>query len=520
MPDVVIIFEVHQPYRLDRAFRQRLLERLAEEGCVKLADLEDLYLNQDLNRRIIERVARRCYVPATRLFIELLDEYEEFRVSYSFSGVLLEQVERWAPEALDLFKQVAQHSRCEVLGQTYYHSLAYLVSVEEFREQVEEHRRTVREVLGVEPRVFENTELIYDNGVARLASEMGFKAVLTEGVERVLGWRSPNYVYRAKGLELRVLLRNYRLSDDIGFRFAARWWEEYPLTAEKYAAWLAATPGQVICIFMDYETVGEHFPAETGIFEFFKWLPREALKYEHIGFATPSEVVDRYEPVGELDVPEHDTISWADLERDVSAWLHNEMQQALFTRVVQLEPLVKGLGDDVAVRLWKLVTISDHYYYMSTKGGGPGDVHAYFSPFTTPLEAFTTLSDVVADLELRVYRRFEGPGRLALSWLRRLPEDLAFRFCSAEGEPLGVVARSGAELLKHLRNVPVGSLEYHVAGSHLAKWISQVLHDPEAASKVEELKALRGEDLREALVRVLREAFERSLTMVKAGLME
>jgi len=490
-PDVILIFEVHQPYRL----AQHPIAGRALGG----AGLEESYFDVELTRRIFERVSSRCYKPATSMFLKLLDEHSEFRVSYSVSGVLLEQAERWDPDLLDLFRQVARHRRCEVLCQTYYHSLAYFISLEEFVEQVEMHRRAVRDLLGAEPRVFENTELIYDNGVARVAQELGFRAVVTEGAERVLGWRSPNYVYRAKGLDIRVLLRNYRLSDDVGFRFASVWWEEYPLTADKYASWLASTPGQVVCVFIDYETVGEHYPRQTGIFEFFEWLPVEAEK-RGLRFATPSEAVERYPPVGEVDVTE--PISWADVERDTSAWLGNVMQQLSLAREARLEPLVKALGDEGALRVWRMLSISDHYYYMSTKGGGPGEVHSYFSPYQSPYHAFAAFTEAIADFEAQLLARLAGSG--AERWVRRLSEAVAFRFYLREGEPLPYAARSGLELLEAVRRAPVVSLEFHVERGHLAEWLRTVIGDAAAAERVEGLRGLRGEELRAELYRVLR----------------
>ncbi|MEM2794328.1 MAG: glycoside hydrolase family 57 protein, partial [Thermofilaceae archaeon] len=362
MPDIVLIFEVHQPYRLNMAFRHKLNEVISKGKDFAPDDLERMYFDEELNKIIFQRVASRCYEPATTLFLKLLDEYSEFRVSFSFSGVLLEQAERWARDTLDLFKHIANHNRCEILGQTYYHSLAFMLGDDEFIDQVEEHRKTVRDLLGVWPKVFENTELIYDNHLAKLAAKLEFNAVVTEGSEKLLGWRSPNYVYRAKGVDIKVLFRNYRLSDDVGFRFTSRDWNQYPLTAAKYSSWLASTSGQVICVFMDYETIGEHFPLETGIFEFFEWLPREVIKWG-LSFATPSEVISRYEPVDYIDVV--DPVSWADLERDISAWVGNPMQVLALAREGALELPAKVSGSPTFLRLWRLLTISDHYYYMS-----------------------------------------------------------------------------------------------------------------------------------------------------------
>ncbi|MCS7104130.1 MAG: glycoside hydrolase family 57 protein [Thermofilaceae archaeon] len=504
-PEIILIFEVHQPYRLYQRIHEKRFACLESGGGLKPEDLENVYFDLDLTRKVFERVSERCYKPATSLFLQLLDEHEHFRVAYSFSGVLLEQASRWAPELLDLFSQVARHSRCEVLGQTYYHSLAYLISREEFVEQVEEHRRTVRDLLGVEPRVFENTELIYDNGVAAVAEELGFKAVVTEGAERLLGWRSPNYVYKAKGSNVKVLLRNYRLSDDIGFRFASRDWDQYPLTAEKYAAWLAATPGQVICIFIDYETIGEHYPQETGIFKFFEWLPREAELWG-LSFAKPSETVDSHEPVGEIDAPE--PVSWADVERDLSAWVGNPMQNLALKRESRLEFLVKGLGDETLIRLWRLLSISDHYYYMSTKAGGPGEVHSYFSPYPTPYHAFAAFHEAVMDLESRIFEKALRRG-VPPSWFRPLPDTLAFQFYEDVGVPTPYSAASVLDLADTIKKIPIKSLEFHVKNGHIAEWFRNVLYDEEAARRIEELKAVSGEELRKRFLTLLEELSSR-----------
>ncbi|MEM0459380.1 MAG: glycoside hydrolase family 57 protein [Thermofilaceae archaeon] len=508
-PDIVLIFEVHQPYRLAQ---QPLLRRTF--GKVETFEaLEEAFFDKELTKRIFERVSSRCYKPATSMFLRLLDEHPGFRVSYSISGVLLEQAERWDPDLLELFKQAAKHKQCEVLCQTYFHSLAYFISRMEFIEQVEMHRRRVRDLLGVEPRVFENTELIYDNNVARIARELGFRAVVTEGVERVLGWRSPNYVYMAKGVDIKVLLRNYRLSDDVGFRFASVKWEEYPLTAEKYATWLAATPGQLICIFIDYETVGEHYPRETGIFDFFEWLPVEAEK-RGLRFATPSEAIEMHAPVDEIDVPE--TISWADVERDASAWLGNMMQQMSLAREARLEPLVKALGDPAALRLWRLLSISDHYYYMSTKGGGPGEVHSYFSPYPSPYHAFAAFTEAIACLEAELFSRLARREEVA-RWVKPLPESEAFRFFAREGEPLPYVARSGLDLIEIVKRVPAQSLEFHVENGHLAEWLRSVVGDVIAAEKVEGMRGLRGEELRERLYKALCERLLESFSTAHRG---
>ncbi len=502
MTDIVFMFEVHQPYRVERRFREKLSELVARGHRVGLGDLERLYFDDSLNRYVFRRAAERCYLPANETILGEIERYKgqgkEFKVAYSVSGVLLEQAERWYPEVVDSFKALASTGRVEFLDQTYYHSLAFLVSEEEFEYQVAEHRRLMEEVLGVRPTAVENTEFIYNNYVAGVFARMGYRVVLTEGVERVLGWRSPNYVYKARGADIRVLMRNYKLSDDIGFRFAARWWKEYPLTADKYAAWLAATPGDVILIAVDYETFGEHFPPETGIFDFLRWLPGEILKWEHLYTVTPSEAVERNPPRGVLDVPEYNTISWADLERDLTAWLHNPMQWDAFNRLKRLWLAVRAHDEPASRRLWGLLSTSDHLYYMSTKGGGPGDVHNYFSPYGTPLEAYMYYSDVLSDFETRVYSELaEKPrARLRYAWLRHVPQDRVFVLTGPRGEAVAI-AYNVFSLIEALRHAPGDVVAAHQARGDFARWLRDVVGDAELAERVSRVPP---EGAREALL--------------------
>ncbi|HMK46449.1 MAG TPA: glycoside hydrolase family 57 protein, partial [Methanocella sp.] len=307
MTKLCIGFEVHQPYRLDPEFRTKNGENPGS-----------LYFSSK-NREILERVAEKCYIPATRTVLENMDE--GFKCAFSISGTAVEQLERWSPDTLELFRQVARHKNAEFLAQTYYHSVASLFyDLREFEEQVRQHKKLMKTVFAVEPRILENTEFIFNNRVARSAEKLGFKAVYTEGVERVLGWRSPNYVYSCGNT--RLLLRNYALSDDIAFRFSDRQWDQYPLTAGKFAAWVAGSPGDYVNIFVDYETFGEHHWADSGILDFLKWLTPECQS-NGVEFILPSEAAD-LEPRDELDIRE--TISWADVEKDASAWLGNTIQ--------------------------------------------------------------------------------------------------------------------------------------------------------------------------------------------------
>jgi len=371
-----------------------------------------------LNKWVFDRVADRCYFPANNAILELIDslkrEKRKFKVSYSVTGVFLDMCEMFNKDLLDSFKQLAESKCVEFLGETYYHSLASLFEYKgEFIEQVNMHRQTMKDLLGFNPKTFVNTEMIYNNLIGKIAEELGFKAIFTEGIENVLGWRSPNYVYARKlcfpgdpkiKKRIRVLLRNYRLSDDIGYRFSAKNWDQWPLTTDKYASWLSATPGQCINLFMDYETFGEHQWQESGIFWFLKALPFEILKYGNLEFLTPSEIVKKHEPVGEVDVFEFSTVSWADIERDTSAWLGNRMQQICFEELKNLEQYIKKLENPELTKIWRMLQISDHLYYCCTKWWGDGDVHKYFSCFPTPQDGFANFMSIISDLKARVIR--------------------------------------------------------------------------------------------------------------------
>ncbi|ABL77545.1 glycoside hydrolase family 57 protein [Thermofilum pendens] len=509
MKHVVFMFEVHQPYRLSRNIRGTLSELTARKGKITAEDLERVYFDDELNRRIFERVSKRCYLPANNVIRDMVEFFKDsgkpFKVSYSLSGVLLEQAEKWYPEVIESFRSLAKTGMVEFLDQTYYHSLAFLFAEEELLEQVREHREALRKHLGVEPTAVENTEFTYNNYLACLFDKLGYKVILTEGVERVLGWRSPNYLYKAKGCNIRVLMRNYRLSDDIGFRFGARWWSEYPLTADKYSAWLSATPGEVILVAIDYETFGEHFPAETGIFEFLRWLPGEILKWGNLVTSTPSEVAERLTPRDEVDVPVESTISWADLERDLSAWIGNFMQNNAFTRMKDLWLQIKAVRDRGLERLWKLLSISDHYYYMSTKGGGPGDVHSYFSPYGSPFEAYMFFSEALGDLETRTLLRLESDetARLRYAWMKDVPREKVFAFYRAPGQPLGRYAWNMFSFINALREVPLESVLFHQERGDFASWVEYIVGDHELAERLRRVGTGGSEEVRSRILEVI-----------------
>lgn len=500
MIDICFMFEIHQPFRLNRNFSSDLLSHKS----VSKEDLFDIYFDNDLNRHVFERAARKCYYPTNSVILQQIDRFKrdtkKFKVAYSISGVFIEQCEKWNPNLLDSFRQLAQTGCVEFLDQTYYHSLASLYSSErpEFIEQVQMHRRLMKDLLGYEPKIFENTECLFNNSIAKTVEKMGYKAIVTEGTERILSWRSPNHIYKAKGTNLPILMRNYRLSDDIGFRFSSHWWEQWPLTSNKYANWLAAANGQIVLLFIDYETFGEHQWPETGIHEFLRWLPQEVIKWQHLNLATPSEIVQWHKPVGEIDVHEYNTISWADLERDITAWLGNTMQTICYDSLKSLEPFVKGIGDQTLLKLWRYMQMSDHYYYMSIKGGGPGDVHSYFNPCGSPIEAFAIYSRILADLEARIVQELAKPELTAKRMLRVLPAEKGFTFFQEFARPTKTTAQSLREFQTALNLVDVKSIRFHMERGDIARWIRQIIGDEKLADQIASIqeKKLNDETLR------------------------
>jgi alpha-amylase len=305
------------------------------------------------------------------------------------------------PEVIDSFKELFKTGAVDMIEETYYHSLSSLFDeLDEFEEQVKMHRYMIQRLFNYKPRVFRNTEAIYDNRIAKKVTDMGYKGIITEGTEKILQWRSPNYLYKPVNTDLKVLLRNYELSDDVGFRFSARLWPGYPLTAEKYAYWMSHAQGDLVNLFMDYETFGEHHWTETGIFDFLKHLPDEVFKHDHLDFVTVSEAVERYNVVGDVDVPW--AISWADEDRDVSTWLGNDMQIACFNELKNIGLKLKEKGDPSLINTWRRLQTSDHLYYCSTKGLADGDVHAYFSPYDGPYDGFINYMNILQDLKQKI----------------------------------------------------------------------------------------------------------------------
>jgi alpha-amylase len=389
MPSVCFYFQVHQPTRLRH---------------YTVFDENDQYFDDHKNGVICRKVANKCYLPANRLLLDIIRRFEgRFKVAYSITGILLEQLQRYSPEVMSTFDALAQTGCVEFLAETYYHSLSFLYSRDEFVEQINKHIEAIDYFFGQRPRVFRNTELIYNNDLAALIESMdSFDAIMTEGADHILGFRSPNFVYQPTSCnKLKLLLKNYSLSDDIAFRFSNRDWPQWPLTADKFARWISNVNGNgnVVNLFMDYETFGEHQWEDTGIFDFMQHLPQEILKHPDNDFKTPSEVVQCYSSADAVDVPH--IISWADTERDLSAWLGNAMQSNAIHELYRLEKKIKKTNDEEIIADWRKLQASDHFYYMCTKYFADGDVHKYFNPYDSPYDSYINFMNVLDNLHSR-----------------------------------------------------------------------------------------------------------------------
>lgn len=394
---VVLYLHIHQPLRV----RDYSVFDTAERHDY-FGPFTESHRN---NKEIFEKVAEKSYRPMAKRLLETLNNYPEFKISLSITGTFIEQALAWAPDVLDAFRVLVATGRCEILAETYYHSLAFFYSREEFERQVAKHHEAIKKYFGYTPTAFRNTELSYNNALAKWADAAGYKAIVAEGWDPILCWRSPNNVYRPVDTEqIKLLMKNYRLSDDVAFRFGNKAWEEYPLSAEKYSAWLETsldTDGEIINLFMDFETFGENVWADTGIFEFFSEFVAKWLAKPNHTFYTVSEAADEFDAVDTIDNP--DTTTWADAERDLSAWLGNQMQQEAMRYLYELEPDILRTRDEELINDWRRLTTSDHAYYMCTKYFTDGDVHAYFSPYNSPYEAFLYFMNALRDVRYRIY---------------------------------------------------------------------------------------------------------------------
>lgn len=391
MRTICFYFQIHQPFRFRRY-------RFFDIGN------DHYYYDDYTNESILQKVSTKSYLPTNKLLLDLIKKHKgQFKVAFSISGIAIDQFKLYAPEVIDSFKELADTGCVEFLAETYSHSLVALKDNDEFTKQVNNHKHTIQETFGQTPTIFRNTELIYSDQMGETVASMGFKAMLTEGAKHVLGWKSPNFLYcNAINPRLKVLLKNFKLSDDIAFRFGSQGWCEWPLTADKYVNWLNEIDkkDEVVNLFLDYETFGEHQDKETGIFDFLESLPKTVLKKSDFSFSTPSEVAAKLQPVSSIHVP--NPISWADEERDLTAWLGNEMQQEAFNKLYGLLPKINKCHDEKLLTDWKYLQTSDHFYYMCTKYFSDGDVHAYFNPYETPYEAFINYMNILSDFSLRL----------------------------------------------------------------------------------------------------------------------
>ncbi|MGQ1786526.1 MULTISPECIES: glycoside hydrolase family 57 protein [unclassified Saccharicrinis] len=391
MKTICLYFQVHQPFRFRRY-------RFFDIGN------DHYYYDDYSNESILLKIAEKSYLPTNELLLKLIKaNKDKFKVAFSLSGIAIKQFQLYAPEVIESFQKLAATGQVEFLAETYCHSLVALKDKKEFERQVKQHGDMIKELFGQKPTVFRNTELIYSDDMGDMVYKMGYKAMLTEGAKHVLGWKSPNYLYcNSINPKLKVLLKNFVLSDDIAFRFGNKDWNEWPLTPQKYTQWLKDVDpkAEVINLFMDYETFGEHQWKETGIFEFLEGLPEEILKHKELSFSTPSEVADNLQPVSAINVPY--PISWADEERDLTAWLGNEMQEEAFNKLYDLLPKIKKCDDAKLNDDWIYLQASDHFYYMCTKYFSDGDVHAYFNPYESPYQAFINYMNVLSDFTLRL----------------------------------------------------------------------------------------------------------------------
>ncbi len=391
---IVLYLHAHQPWRL----RNYTIFDAASYHNYFDTDQS----NQNDNQNIIQKVAAKSYIPTNQKLKKLLDTYPDFKVNLSITGLLIEQLESWAPDVLKSFQDLAATGRVEFAAETYYHSLAFFYDREEFERQVNMHTEKIQQLFGQTPKVFRNTELAYNNDLAKWAENAGYGGILAEGWDPVLGWRSPNFMYKPINTDhIKLLLKNYQVSDDIAFRFGNKNWKEWPLTSDKFSHWLNEThDAEMFNLFMDYETFGEHQWEDKGIFEFLENLPKQWLSQEGNTFLTFSEAIDKFEPKDQIDAP--NTITWADTERDLTAWTGNNMQRQAIANIYELKDKVMSTGDWKLIDDWRRLQTSDHYYYMCTKWSSDGDVHAYFSPYSSPYDAFINFMNVYHDLLWRL----------------------------------------------------------------------------------------------------------------------
>jgi len=391
MKSICLFFQVHQPFRHRRY-------RFFDIGN------DHYYYDDYANETIMRKIAEKSYLPTNKMLLKLVDELEgKFKVAFSITGLALEQFSMYAPEVIESFQKLAKTGCVEFLAETYSHSIASLKDKDIFEKQVKLHEQKIVKLFGQKPRVFRNTEMIYSDEIGDQIAKMGYSAMLTEGAKHVLGWKSPNFLYvNAINPRLKVLMRNFKLSDDISFRFSNTNWAEYPLTSEKFVSWIENTKSneEVVNLFLSYESFGERQSKESGIFNFLETFPKVILEKPNLKFATPTEVVEELQPVSMVSVP--NPISWADEERDLTAWLGNKMQKEAFGKLYDLKQRMAKCKDYELNKDWNYLQVSDHFYYMSTKYFSDGEVHSSFNPFDSPYEAFINYMNVLSDFKIRL----------------------------------------------------------------------------------------------------------------------
>lgn len=400
---VVLYLHVHQPLRVR--------EYSVFDTGTTHDYFDDRGDSKRNNEKIFNKVADKSYRPMNALLSRLLSEHPEFKLSLSITGSFLEQAEAWAPDVIESFKRLVDTGKVEILSETYYHSLAFFYNRSEFERQVELHRNKIRDVFGVETTAFRNTELAYNDELAKWADNYGYKAILAEGWDKVLEWRTPNNVYRPAGTQnISLLMKNYHLSDDLAFRFGDKNWSEWPLTADKFNEWIKASlaDNPIANLFMDYETFGEHQWEDTGLFDVFNDFVDLWLRDDNHTFYTVSEAATSISPVAEISMPT--TVTWADTERDLTAWLGNSMQQEAIGHIYTMESDVMRTGDMKLIEDWSNLQTSDHFYYMCTKWSKDGDVHAYFSPYDSPYDAFLYYINAIRDVRWRLHSHHKTGG--------------------------------------------------------------------------------------------------------------
>lgn len=463
---VAFMFKIHQPVRL-KPFTAFNLSNYVKYG------LEDMY-DHPLNRDVFIRASRKCYIPATRIVVEEAGN-TGFKATFSVSGVWVEAALRYCRDAIDLLRK-AVDAGCCFTAQTYYHNVSPMFqSLDEMAEQIDMNRRMVEDVFNVKPEVADTTEFIYNNDIGLKLWSMGFKAAVTEGAERILKWRSPNYIYQSCSSNLKIFTRNYRLSDDVAFRFSNRLWDQYPLTADKYAYWIAKSPGDLVFIAVDYETFGEHQWPETGIMDFLRYLPRK-LRENGVEALTLTEAIDLLRPVDTIDVPPQHTLSWADAEKDLTAWIGSPLQAKALQIYEYLEPYVKAMGNPY-LKHWRYMGVSDNFYYISSKHGSSGEVHMYFSPFKRDVDAYTSFTSWLTLFYREVIEKYvEGIAEYA--WRVNLPKNLSYKLNNTE-------ARSLNDLYQIIKSHS-GEASQHLIDGNIQKWIREVFLWSDLASSIDD----------------------------------